>query len=360
MDSYRYETPIGEPLAKELFAFWEQIFGPEDPDIPIGVFLGEEAEHNRHVVLAERDRDVLAGTCGIMTPRANPEFAGIGEVATRPEYQGRGIAGRLCGQALDEFASNGGQAVFLGTENPAAARIYHRLGWRKIANSTDYVNVTNGDSPEEYLADYFRTPSPVNIVTGDASLRVPMIPLILMPHDWQVLDGNLPTPMISTRYAEQNSCMGLCRKYYYLISPPSPRDATIPVIPAQAGIQRGGVRGMPAAEWFAAKTSDGRLVGISTARIDIYGVCHVDGFIHARFMDSYEALINAAIGWGTQQESVRIATRLSAEDEEKQAKFEAIGFRPYPSPLQRESKRGARDGTFTVGDREIKAITMLL
>ena len=78
---YRYETPIDEPLARELFAFWEEIFGPEDPDIPIGVFLGDEAEHNRHVVLAERDRDVLVGTCGIMTPRANPEFAGIGEVA---------------------------------------------------------------------------------------------------------------------------------------------------------------------------------------------------------------------------------------------------------------------------------------
>ena len=80
----------------ELFAFWEQIFGPEDPDIPIGVFLGQETDHNRHLVLAERDADVLAGTCGIMTPRANPEFAGIGEVATRPDYRGRGIAGRLC------------------------------------------------------------------------------------------------------------------------------------------------------------------------------------------------------------------------------------------------------------------------
>ena len=83
MDSYRYETPIGEPLAKELFAFWEQIFGPEDPDIPIGVFLGEEADHNRHVVLAERDRrrsrrDVRHHD----TAHANPEFAGIGEVAT--------------------------------------------------------------------------------------------------------------------------------------------------------------------------------------------------------------------------------------------------------------------------------------
>ena len=156
------------------------------------------------------------------------------------------------------------KAVFLGTENPDAARIYHRLGWRKIANSTDYVNVTTGDSPEEYLADYFRTPSSVNIVTGDASLSVPMIPLLLTPHDWQVLDGNLPTPMISTRYAEQNSCMGLMSQV--LLSRQARRCRV--------------VRG---------EDERRRLVGISTAWIDADGVCYVDGFIHARFSDSYTA-----------------------------------------------------------------------
>ena len=320
----RFKTPIREELARELFDFWEEIFGPDDPDIPIGVFLGEEADHNRHVVLAERDGDVLAGTAGIMTPRVNREFAGIGEVATRPEFRGRGIANRLCQQALDEFTEQGGEVVFLGTENPAAARIYHRLGWRRIAGSTVYANVVNGTSPEEYLVDYFRTPSPVNIVAGDASLRVPMIPLLLTPHDWQVLDGNLPTPMVSTRYAMLNSCMGLCRKYYYLVK----RDD---------------------AEWFGAKTSDGRLVGISTAWVDGDDVCHVDGFVHARFGDSYHALISAAIGWGKGRGANRCVTRLSVEDEEKRAHFEALGFRT-----------GTMDGNFLVDNREVPALRMLL
>ena len=323
MEPFRYETPIGEELAKELFAFWEEIFGPEDPDIPIGVFLGEEADHNRHVVLAERDADVLAGTCGIMTPHANPEFAGIGEVATRPAYRGRGIAGRLCQQALEEFNANGGQVVFLGTENPAAARIYHRLGWRRIANSTDYANVANGDSPEEYLADYFRPSAAVKIAPGDASLRVPMIPLLLTPHDWQVLDGNLPTPMISTRYAEQNSCMGLCRKYYYLVKRAD-------------------------AEWFAAKTSDRRLVGISTAWIDGNKVCHVDGFVHLRFKGSFDALIGAAIGWGKASGATSSVTRLSVGDEEKRTHFEALGFHDL-----------SISGKFAIGGRDVPAVTMI-
>ena len=321
---HRFETPIREDLARELFDFWDTIFGPEDPDIPIGVFLGDEADHNRHVVLLERDGDTLTGTCGIMTPRADARFAGIGEVATRPDYRGRGIANRLCKQALEEFTENGGEVVFLGTTNPSAARIYHRLGWRRIAGTTVYANVTNGQSPEEYLAQHFRSPAPVNIVTGDASLRVPMIPLLLTPHDWQVLDGNLPEPMISTRYATQNSCMGLCRKYYYLVK----RDD---------------------AEWFAAKTCDGRPVGIATAFIDAQNVCHVDGFIHKRFDGSYDALIGAVIEWGARQDSVRFVTRLSVEDEEKRENFEGLGFRA-----------GALDGTFTVADRAVGALTMLL
>ena len=311
-------------------------------------------------MLLERDDDVLAGTCGIMTPLANPEFAGIGEVATRSDYRGQGIANRLCQQALDEFAERGGEAVFLGTENPNAARIYHRLGWRRIANSTVYANIISGDSPEEYLADYFRKPSQVEIVTGDASIRVPMIPLLLTPHDWQVLDGNLPTPMISTRYAEQNSCMGLCRKYYYLVKPPGypvkPPDhvvepSVIPakpsVIPAQAGIQTS-TRPTHAADWFAAKTSDGRLVGISTAYFDVNNVCHVDGFIHARFKGSFQALINAAIEWGELHNCQRFAVKLSFEDEEKRAEFENLDFRI-----------ASTNGTFTIGDREVAAQTMI-
>ena len=322
--SQRYEIPIEQDLAEELFAFWKDIFGPGDPDIPMDVFLGDEVDHSRLVTYLERDGDILTGTCGITVSRANPRLAGFGEVATRPDYRGRGIASRLCGQAVEEFVEQGGEAVFLGTGNPDAARIYHRLGWRRIAGSYVWANVTTGDSPEEYLADYYRLPGRVSIVPGDASLRVPMIPLLLTPHDWQVLDGNLPVPMVSIRYAMQSSCMGLCRKYYDLVK----RDGTA---------------------WFAAKTDDDRLVGIATARIDDANVCSVDGFIHARFADSYDALIGAAIQWGSSQDAVRITTKLSVEDEDKQAAFESLGFR-----------KGSVDGSFALDDREVAAVTMTL
>ena len=108
-------------------------------------------------------------------------------------------------------------------------------------------------------------------------------------------------------------------------------------------------RGMPAAHWFAAKTNDGRLVGIATAWIDAENVCHVDGFTHKRFNGSYDPLIGAAIKWGERHNSVRFTSRLSVEDEEKRANFEKLGFRV-----------GALNGTFAVGDRDVPAQTMLL
>ncbi len=320
----RNEIPLERELAEELFAFWERIFGSEDPDIAMSVFVGNESEHNQLISYLERDGDVLMGTCGTTIARTIPQVAGFGEVATEPKYRGRGIATRLCGQAVEDFRKEGGEAIFLGTGNGDAARIYHRLGWRRMAGTNVWANITSGDSPEEYLVDYFRESSPVRMVSGDSSLRVPMIPLLLTPHDWQVLDGNLPTPMISTRYDTQNSCMGLCRKYYDLVK----RDD---------------------AEWFAAKTSDNRLVGVSTARVGDSNICHVDGFTHNRHQDSWTTLIEASIEWGRSQNASGFATKLSVEDEDKQAMFESLGFR-----------KAEMDGQYAFGGREVATLMMRL
>ena len=318
----RYEAPIPHDLALELFHFWDRIFGGVDPDVPMEVFLGEEVNDTQVICYLERDGDTLAGTCGISISKAVPRLAGLGEVATEPRYRGRGIAARLSQLALTEFADQGGEVIFLGTGNPAASRIYHRLGWRKLAGANVWANVITGDSPEEYLVDYFRAPSSVSIAPGDAALRVAMVPLLLAPHDWQVLDGNLTEPMISTRYAVQDSCMGLCRKYLYLVA----RDD---------------------ADWFAAKTGDGRIVGICTARVDDGNVCWIDGFTHARFDESFGALIETAIEWGALRNADRFAARLSVEDVDKQNAFESLGFR-----------RGEAAGVYALGNRDVAAVTM--
>ena len=76
-------------------------------------------------------------------------------MATPSAYRQRGIAAELCRLALEEFQSKGGNAIFLGTSNLAARRIYHRLGWRKLAGTNVMASISDGRSPEEYLVDYF-------------------------------------------------------------------------------------------------------------------------------------------------------------------------------------------------------------
>ena len=77
----------------------------------------------------------------------------------------------------------------------------------------------------------------------------------------------------STRYCAQHSGMGLFPKY--------------------VKITEGG-RGT----WFSAWTTDGRLIGLSTARLDGYGGCQVDGFTHKYHSSAWEELIQAAMDWG--------------------------------------------------------------
>ena len=296
----KLDVPLSENLARELHAFWERIFGGPG-DIPLEVFLGREQEHNHNSVYLMRRGPRLAGTCNLTISKSVPTLGGFGEVATEPEFRGYGIATKLCGQAVEDFRSLGGQALFLATGNPDAARVYCRVGWRRLAGCNVMANIVTDDSPEDFLVDYFRAiDAPIAIAPATPAVRIPMIPLIVMPHDWQVLDANL-TSMYSTRYCLQSSCMGLYPRY--------------------ESVTEDGC-----GAWFAARAVAGHVVGLSTARLDCLGNCRVDGFVHKRFLDSWRDLIQAAVDWGLNHGAPVIRVLVSIEDEEKRALFESVGF----------------------------------
>ncbi|MCY4481427.1 MAG: GNAT family N-acetyltransferase [Spirochaetaceae bacterium] len=300
--SAMFEAPIAAALAGELRVFWDDIFEYSDehpPDVPPEAYLGSETDHNRLTVYLERRAETPAGTCAITVPKTHPILGGFGEVATRPELRGSGIATRLCGRAVEDFRAAGGQALFLGTSVPAVRRIYHRLGWRKLAGADVMANISSGDSPEAFLVDYFRAPGEATVVRATPAVRVPMIPLLHAPHDWQVLDAN--AGMYSTRYCVQYSCMGLYRRYLAAL---------------------GGGRG----EWFGARTTDGRVVGLATAR-RAGAVCQVDGFAHPCFATVWPDLMAAAMRRAAAWGSSECCAVVCVEDEEKRALFEGLGFR---------------------------------
>ena len=297
----RFEAPLPAVLVEELFAFWGAIFGESvEPDLPTGVFLGQEKEHNRNTVYLHRRGEQLAGTCGLTVSKRVPILGGLGEVATNPEFRGSGIATELCGQAVDQFRQGGGQVLFLGTGNPDAARVYHRLGWRKLAGTNVMANISSGDSPEAFLVDYFRNLGTAAVRTATPQDRIPMIPLLVSPHDWQVLDSN--AAMLSTCYSGQVSCMGLYRRYA-----------------AVARDNRG--------SWFSAVTDSDRVVGLSTARLQDSGGCRVDAFARKDHQSVWNELIHAVMEWGARSGASSFEATVSVEDEEKHALFESIGFR---------------------------------
>ena len=208
----RHETPLDADLVDELMELWSPIF-VEGIDLTAESLLGEEMPDARITVYTRRIGGRLAGACLVASSDTMPSLGGLGEVATSPVARRTGIATALTRQALDDFKDRGGQALFLGTVNPAAARIYHRLGWRKLAGVRLMLHVTNGASPEEFLVDYFREirGEVVSVRAPSPADRAPMIPLLASPHDWQVLDFNVD--VMSTRYAALDSCLGLYRRY---------------------------------------------------------------------------------------------------------------------------------------------------
>ena len=266
----KLRIPIDEGLNDRLQAFWRDIFG-DAPDIEPAVLLGSESSHNTSdLYLVEQDGRAISTTL-VTTCNALPEVGGFGEVATVPEARGRGLATDLCRRSVEDFAESDGRALFLGTVNPAAARIYHRLGWRKLASSIVWALITDDRSPEAYLVDYFSAPGPAVVEEGGPGVRIPMVPLIVTPHDWRVLDAN--TGIFSARYAIVRSCMGLYPKY-------------------QALREEG--RG----NWFAARDTRKRIVGLSTAVMDDSRGCRVDGFTHGASDDAWDDLLRTAVDWG--------------------------------------------------------------
>ena len=303
MNVIEQPVPVEASLADELIAFWEAIFGVSFAGLR-GVLAGEELGENRDFFLLAREGTRLLGTSHVTIGNADRTVGGLGEVAVDPEFRGRGIAHALCAKARDVFRDHGGEALFLATSAPNAARVYGRLGWRAVTGSRVMLLTFGPQSPEEYLEDHFRRTSPLSVAPATAVDRTAIIPLLVSPHDWCVLDANVR--IFSTRYVAQVSCMGLYPRY-------------------QA------VRDSGRGNWFAARADDGRVVGLATARFVGDGRCRVDGFSHPLHLGCLAALIDESVRWGFAQGASVVEAVVSEEDAAKLAQFELAGFRAVGS-----------------------------
>lgn len=299
--------PLEPAVAEELIVFWERIFGISFAQLR-GVLAGEESEYNRDFIYVVRESGRLAGTCHLTVGVRLPAIGGVGEVAVAPEFRCRGIARTLCIRSWDTFRDRGGAGLFLATDMENAARVYHRIGWRRIDGSNAMLLTNNDQSPDKFLAAHLNVTGGVTVAPANPGDRTAVIPLLMSPHDSCVLDANVG--ILSPKYALQSSCMGLYPQYQYL---------------------RDGGRG----EWFAARAADGRVVGLASVRLDENAAARIDGFAHQCKPDALDALISQATDWAADRSATLLDALLATCDVEKQSRFESAGFqlRGQAAPL---------------------------
>ena len=296
----KFEAPIQESLLHELIEFWETIPELQTNEEWRRELLGLEPSFNRILIYIVREGGRIVAMCQFYISRRMPVLSEFSYPGTRPEYRDRGIATELWGAAIDDMKAMGVDAIFLGTFDRIAFRLYRRLGFSKLPASLTFVQALNGLSAEEFLVDWFRDAGPATLSSGDPGDQLPSYPLIVSPHDWQVLDAN--AGLMSTRYSLHRTFRGLYLKC------------------ANVGDDENGAR-------FSATTSDGKVVGMSTARLEDDSTCAVDGFVHHHYLDSWDDLILAAIGFGQSRGASAVLARVSREDIEKCQRFAALGFR---------------------------------
>ena len=295
----KFEAPIPEALVQELIDLWQAIpeLGPDERWRR--ELLGLDPSPNRSIVYLVRRGGQIAGACQFWISRRLPTLSEFTYPGTRPEFRRQGIATGLWGAAIEDVKAAGVRVIFLGTYYPAAFRVYRRLRFSKMPASITLIKVLSGQSPEEFLVDWFREAGPASVSTGEPDDQIPSYPLLVSPHDWQVLDANAGS--FSLRYSLHRTFHGLYRQF------------------ERVSGDGNGAR-------FTARSNEGRVVGMSTARLDAEGWCSVDGFVHRYYLELWDELIESAVAFGKSRGCRGARARVSREDLRKREMFEKLGF----------------------------------
>jgi GNAT superfamily N-acetyltransferase len=304
-------VPLKKPTVDKLICFWSSIFGEEylSNQATRAILSGKENSFNKDFVFIAEKSPGIVSTAHLTISGLDRRIGGLGEVATLSEYRGKGLAKLLCCKAISEFERRGGKCLFLGTNNPVAARLYSALGYRYIPGTRVMLRTTQGESPEEFLGTYWNCgrKEKIRIVRGNATFRIQIIPLAIWPYDGIVLDAN--AGLFSIRWFTQKSCMGLYPKY--------------------ENLDKEGA-------WFAAVVNR-LLVGISSVRFCANMAARIDGFCHPFF--SKHALVSLyrhAICYADKKGAARIYAVRERNDSEKNRFLLKLGFVPTEEKMKIE------------------------
>ena len=134
--------------------------------------------------------------------KAFPSVAVLAGVVTSSRYRRRGLARRLCEEAVRRFRSRGEGALYLAAASEEAHRLYVRLGFKTIAGHAMVLETPGHDRLAGFASGLCVGSRPAN--WGDISRAVP---LFLWPHDCVMADA--ASGFCSTRVAPPVRCVGI-------------------------------------------------------------------------------------------------------------------------------------------------------
>ena len=293
-----FSGPLTQALTDKLVTFWENVFGTDFAWLA-GPLAGAEEQYTASSLYLFTQSNRIIATCRLTHSRDDLRLGCVGEVATAPGFRGQGLAHKLCQLAVDDFERCHGAALFLASENPIARRLYTDLGWQPVYNSNAMLRVGGPLSPDEFISDYLQSGSdlPVTVMPGGPQYRITMIPVILAPHDWVILDHN--AALVSTRYTVQPCCEGLYGRY-------------------------GSLHADTAGAWFAAVRADAVVVGLASAKHVSNKTFCVEAFTHPQYEKlSLKPLYRQAVDWVRQQGGKEIYTTCARTDPYKETALRA-------------------------------------
>ena len=176
------------------------------------ILLGEFSEEACFTAGLGLVGDSVLATCWSGWGREFPDIAVMGGVATAEAHRGQGLASAVVGAVCERFDSAGGRLLCLGTSNPAARRIYERLGFRQVAGQV-FCRAARGAR----LDEGFAPGRPVAARPASWRDMASIVPLYLLPHPCVLADAGIGLP--SARVAEPRRCVRIFWDLWKSIEP---------------------------------------------------------------------------------------------------------------------------------------------
>tara|TARA_Y100000768_G_scaffold387475_1_gene378920 strand:- start:10 stop:972 length:963 start_codon:yes stop_codon:yes gene_type:complete len=294
-----YTIPITTKQITNLYDLWVNngFENEKNIDINKNLLSGSEVKSNQIKLYVYEKAATVLSSAIIIINNNNPSISGVGEVCTSVNSRGKGLANTLCEKMVDDyFLNNQSRAIFLGTINPVAEKIYKSLGWQMIKNTNVMFNSKNQDDFESFLLTYNKPNSTKIITKGNSDFRISIIPFVLSQRSKNQIDLNSKVNLIN----KLSSCLGLYNKYDSLY------------------VKKG--------NWFSVSDNENRLFSIVSYLEKEDKKFRIDGLFNYLYYDEAKKLVEFVINKLVNQKPNKISVEIYKKDTSKLQMFHELGF----------------------------------